>query len=130
MCPAAACSRSAPLPRSCSPCLISCARAPPSSDWRSENRWGCGCAAPEADRLVEDEVLDQAQGVLLSIAIALAFWSVARGARVLTKTLNVAFEAEETRPAWKRIMGLEYRSVCNTNPRLRVVLRTGPTPIA
>jgi membrane protein len=57
---------------------------------------------PEMIGWLEDEVLGQTQGILLSGAIALAFWSVARGARVLTQALNTIFEVEETRPAWKR----------------------------
>ena len=64
-----------------------------------------GLQAPLPDLIewLEDEVLRQTQGVLLSVAIALAFWSVARGARLLTKALNAVFEVEETRPAWKRV---------------------------
>jgi membrane protein len=57
---------------------------------------------PELIGWLEDEVVGQTQGVLLSGSIALAFWSVAMGARILTKALNAVFEVDETRPAWKR----------------------------
>lgn len=52
---------------------------------------------------LEDGVLGQTQGGLLALGIALAFWSVTMGARILTKALNEVYEVRETRPAWKRI---------------------------
>ncbi len=48
------------------------------------------------------QVFDQYHGALLFFGIALAFWSVSMGARLLSKALNVVLEVEETRPPWKR----------------------------
>ena len=48
------------------------------------------------------QALGQDHGWLLVVGIALAFWSVSMGARLLTKALNSVFEVEETRPPWKR----------------------------
>jgi membrane protein len=50
-----------------------------------------------------EQLLGQDHGWLLLVGIALAFWSVSMGALLLTKALNPAFEAEETRPPWKRV---------------------------
>ena len=47
--------------------------------------------------------LGQEDRWLLLVGIALAFWSVSSGARLLTKALNVIFEVRETRPPWKRV---------------------------
>lgn len=57
---------------------------------------------PELIRWLEDGILGQTRGGILSVGIVLAFWSVSVGARLLTKALNAVFEVEETRPAWKR----------------------------
>ena len=59
---------------------------------------------PDLIRGLEDGILGRTQGGLLLIGIALAFWSVSMGARLLTKALNAVFEVEETRPAWKRVL--------------------------
>ncbi len=58
---------------------------------------------PELIGWLEDGVLGQTQGGILAVGIALAFWSVSMGARVLIRALNAVFEVEETRPAWKRV---------------------------
>lgn len=58
---------------------------------------------PELISGLEDGVLGQTQGGLLAGGIALAFWSVTMGARILTKAMNAVYEIRETRPAWKRI---------------------------
>lgn len=57
---------------------------------------------PDLIRWLEEGVMGQTEGGLLVLGIALAFWSVAIGARILTRVLNAVFEVEETRPAWKR----------------------------
>jgi membrane protein len=36
------------------------------------------------------------------VSISIAVWSVSSGIRTLTRALNTAYEAEETRPSWKR----------------------------
>lgn len=57
---------------------------------------------PDLVRWLEEDVLGQTQGGLLTIGTILAFWSVAMGARILMRALNAVNEAQETRPAWKR----------------------------
>lgn len=57
---------------------------------------------PDLIRWLEEGAMGQTEGGLLAIGVALAFWSVAIGARILTTVLNAVFEVEETRPAWKR----------------------------
>jgi membrane protein len=57
---------------------------------------------PNLIRWLEEGVMGRTEGGLLAIGVALAFWSVAIGARILTRVLNAVFEVEETRPAWKR----------------------------
>ena len=64
---------------------------------------GLGGQFPALIEGLEDGVLGQTQGGLLALGIALAFWSVTMGARILTKALNEVYEVRETRPAWKRI---------------------------
>ena len=49
-----------------------------------------------------EEAFGQDHGWLLLVGIALAFWSVSMGARLLSKALNAVLEVEETRPPWKR----------------------------
>jgi membrane protein len=44
------------------------------------------------------------QGGLLSLGIALAVWSAAGGVLAAMEALNVAYDVEETRPAWKRYL--------------------------
>ncbi len=58
---------------------------------------------PELIGWLEDGVLGQTRGGILSVGIVLAFWSVSMGARLLMKALNTVFEVEETRLAWKRV---------------------------
>ena len=57
---------------------------------------------PGLVRWLEDGVPGRTRGGLLAVGIILAFWSVAMGARILTRALNAVNEAEETRPARKR----------------------------
>ena len=46
----------------------------------------------------------QASGGLLSFGVVVSFYSVYTLARTLVEALNVAYEVEETRPAWKRLL--------------------------
>lgn len=52
-------------------------------------------------REVTTEVQGQQSGGLLSFGIIGALWAAASGIRSLMKALNTAYDAEETRPAWK-----------------------------
>jgi membrane protein len=53
-------------------------------------------------REVIAEIRDQEQGGVLSFGIVVALWSASAGVRSLMHALNVAYDVEETRPAWKR----------------------------
>jgi membrane protein len=54
-------------------------------------------------KLVLDQVRDQAQdGVLAFAAVAAAIWYSSVGVRALMTALNVAYNVEEERSAWKR----------------------------
>ncbi len=46
----------------------------------------------------------QASGGLLSFGVVVSLYSVYTLARTLVEALNVAYEVEETRPAWKRLL--------------------------
>ncbi len=59
--------------------------------------------APQPIASLLGQPLGQDYGALLFVGIALAFWSVSMGARLLTKALNAVRGVEETRPAWKRV---------------------------
>jgi membrane protein len=48
--------------------------------------------------------LQQPQGGLLSFGIILALWSASAGVRATMNALNVAYDVEEGRPAWKRYL--------------------------
>jgi len=50
------------------------------------------------------QVRNQSRGGLLSIGAVLAIWSSSSGVRSLMNALNVAYDVEETRPAWKRYL--------------------------
>jgi membrane protein len=51
---------------------------------------------------VVSQVQGQSQGGLLSVGIVMALWASSSGVRSLMNALNVAYDVEETRPAWKR----------------------------
>jgi len=53
---------------------------------------------------VVDQVQNQSSGGLLSFGIVTAIWAASSGIRSLMNALNVAFDVEETRPAWKRYL--------------------------
>lgn len=53
---------------------------------------------------VADQVQNQSSGGLLSFGIVTAIWAASSGIRSLMNALNVAFDVEETRPAWKRYL--------------------------
>lgn len=52
---------------------------------------------------VISQVQGGAQGGLLSFGIVAALWSASSGVRSLMNALNVAYDAEEDRPLWKRL---------------------------
>jgi membrane protein len=59
---------------------------------------------PQAMQQV-NQVIDQLQqphGGLLSFGIIAALWSASAGVRAIMNALNVAYDVEEGRPAWKR----------------------------
>lgn len=49
-----------------------------------------------------EQLHGQEAGDFLSVGLLVTFWSVSMGAQLLTKALNIVFEVDETRPAWKR----------------------------
>ena len=51
---------------------------------------------------VVNQIQAQPRGGLLSFGIVLAIWASSSGIRSLMNALNVAYDVEETRPAWKR----------------------------
>ncbi len=51
---------------------------------------------------VIEQIREQEQGGLISFGIILALWSASAGVRATMDALNVAYDVEETRPAWKR----------------------------
>ncbi len=53
-------------------------------------------------RQVVDEIRGQDQGGLLSFGIVAAVWVASAGVRATMDALNVAYDVEETRSAWKR----------------------------
>ena len=53
-------------------------------------------------RQVVDEIRSQDQGGLLSFGIVAAVWVASAGVRATMDALNVAYDVEETRSAWKR----------------------------
>lgn len=60
---------------------------------------------PEAASLVTgviSEIRGQARGGILSFSILFALWTASAGVRSLMNALNVAYDIEESRPAWKR----------------------------
>jgi membrane protein len=50
------------------------------------------------------ESFHQAQGGLLTSVSLIALWSISRVVNSLTKALNAAYEVQESRPGWKRVM--------------------------
>ncbi len=50
---------------------------------------------------VIDEIREQGQGGLVSFGIIVALWSASAGVRATIDALNVAYDVQETRPAWK-----------------------------
>src|SRR5215210_6173040 len=51
---------------------------------------------------VISEIRGQPREGLLSFSILLALWAASAGMRSVMNALNVAYDVEETRPAWKR----------------------------
>ena len=48
------------------------------------------------------QIRDQASGELLSFAVVIALWASSAAVRMTMHALNVAYDVEEERPAWKR----------------------------
>lgn len=48
------------------------------------------------------QIRDQASGELLSLGIVIALWTASAAVRMTMNALNVAYDVEELRPAWKR----------------------------
>ncbi len=61
-------------------------------------------AAMEQVGQVIGNVRDSNSGGLLSVGIILAIWSASAGVRMTMHALNVAYDVEEGRPAWKRYL--------------------------
>lgn len=53
---------------------------------------------------VINQVQNQSRGGLLSFGIVTAIWAASSGIRSVMNAMNVAFDVEETRPAWKRYL--------------------------
>jgi len=51
-----------------------------------------------------DQIRNQPRGGLLSFGIVTAIWAASSGIRSVMNAMNVAFDVEETRPAWKRYL--------------------------
>ncbi len=60
-----------------------------------------GQAMGQLEQVIQ-EIRGRDQGGLLSFGIVVAIWSASVGVRALIKALNVAYNAKEARPAWKR----------------------------
>ena len=60
-----------------------------------------GVPGPVATLLAQ--VLGDERSGLLYLGVAVAFWSVSMGARLLTRALNAVLEVEETRPPVRRV---------------------------
>ncbi|MGN6031255.1 MAG: YihY/virulence factor BrkB family protein [Thermomicrobiales bacterium] len=65
-------------------------------------------ALPDSAYTLLDDTVDQVQGRasggLLSVGIVAAVWGASSGVRALMNALNVAYEIDETRPAWKKYL--------------------------
>ena len=53
---------------------------------------------------VINQVQNQTRGGLLSFGIVTAIWAASSGIRSVMNAMNVAFDVEESRPAWKRYL--------------------------
>ncbi len=85
--------------------LLGFLRVPQFFDWLLEQA-ETAVPADAYQRLEEvvDQVQNQSSGGLLSFGIVTAIWAASSGIRSLMNALNVAFDVEETRPAWKRYL--------------------------
>jgi len=85
--------------------LLSFLQVPEFFDWVLEQ----GQTALPQDayqRLTEvvTQIQDKSQGGLLSFGAVAAIWGASGGVRSLMNAMNVAYDVEETRPAWKRYL--------------------------
>ena len=58
-------------------------------------------AMGQVEQIVE-QICDQASGELLSFAVVVALWAASGAVRMAMHALNVAYDVQEERPAWKR----------------------------
>ena len=58
-------------------------------------------AMGQVEQTVE-QIRDQASGELLSFAVVVALWAASGAVRMAMHALNVAYDVQEERPAWKR----------------------------
>ena len=49
-----------------------------------------------------DQISSQASGGILSFGVVVALWTASSGMAAMIKTLNIAYEIEESRPWWKQ----------------------------
>src|SRR5215218_9990115 len=82
------------------------------TQWLTDQTSSAALQGPTAEAVEQwiEQSENQTVGGWISIAIvsiSIAVWSVSSGIRTLTRTLNTAYEVEETRPSWKRY-GLSF----------------------
>jgi membrane protein len=83
--------------------LLSFLQVPEFFDWMLEQAEQAFPAdAYQRFEEVVAQIQNQSRGGLLSFGVILAIWASASGIRSLMKALNVAYDVEETRPAWKQ----------------------------
>jgi membrane protein len=86
----------------------------------------------QANREVIGQVRSQSQGWLLLVGIAVGLWSAPSTVLLLMVAVNAAYEVEETRPIWKRLLlsigytlGLAVLTIVAT-----VLMMVGPQAVA
>ncbi len=83
--------------------LLGVLRVPQFFDWLLQQaRTFLPQTAMEQVEQVVRNIRDSTSGGLLSVGIILAIWSASAGIRMTMHALNVAYDVEEARPAWKR----------------------------
>lgn len=58
-------------------------------------------AMGQVEQMVE-QIREEASGELLSLGVVVALWAASAAVRMTIHALNVAYDVEEERPAWKR----------------------------
>lgn len=85
--------------------LLSFLHVPTFFDWVLEQ--GQSALPASAYQQLQDvvgQIQGRSYGGLLSVGILTAIWGASSGIRSLMNALNVAYDVEETRPAWKRYL--------------------------